>query len=404
MKGGENLSKKKNRNKSQTRSTVGDKISPLILSSADFPGLMFPPGYSRLSDNPDVRIATDRIADMVSNMTIHLMENTEKGDKRVRNELSRKLDVNPYSYMTRKNWIYKICSDLLLYGDGNSIVLPILKNGLIDQLKPLRMDSISYNDLDDGYEINCNGVVFQPDEVIHFAINPDPCYPYRGTGYRIVLRDLVQNLKQATKTKNSFMSGQYMPNIVVKVDALSEEMASNAGREQIKNKYLGESKPGEPWIIPAELLEVQQVKPLTLKDIAINESVELDKKTVAGLLGVPPFLLGVGTFSQSEHNNWIDTRIMSIAQIIAQTLTRDLLISPTMYFKLNPRSLYAYNLTEMVAAGTAMIDRNSMRRNELRDWVGLTPDAEMEELLVLENYLKQQDLDKQKKLKGGDED
>lgn len=50
-----------------------------------------------------------------------------------------------------------------------------------------------------------------------------------------------------------------------------------------------------------------------------------------------------------------------------------------------------------------MIDRNAMRRNELRDWVGMDPDDEMEELLVLENYLHQEDLSKQKKLKGGEE-
>ena len=51
-----------------------------------------------------------------------------------------------------------------------------------------------------------------------------------------------------------------------------------------------------------------------------------------------------------------------------------------------------------------MIDRNAMRRNELRDWVGMDPDDEMEELLVLENYLHQEDLSKQKKLKGGEDD
>src|SRR5699024_5696339 len=102
------------------------------------------------------------------------------------------------------------------------------------------------------------------------------------------------------------------------------------------------------------------------------------------------------------YNNFINTRVMSIAQTIAQTLTRDLLINSNWYFKLNPRSLYAYNLEEMVGAGGTMVQLNSMRRNELRDWVGLDPDDEMEELLALENYIPQSLLGSQKKLKGGE--
>ena len=361
-------------------------------------------GYTKLSDNPEVKIAVDRIADLVSNMTIHLMENTDKGDKRVRNELSRKLDINPYKYMTRKSWLYKIVHDLLLQGDGNSVVHIGIdaKTTLISELTPFQMSGVSYVENKEGYYIEYNGKRYDPNEVTHFVINPDPLAPYKGTGYRIALRDLTKNLQQATKTKNSFMSGKYMPNIIVKVDAMNDMLASEEGRETVKDKYLKSTNAGEPWIIPADLLEVQQVKPLSLTDIAINESVELDKKTVAGLLGVPAFFMGVGTFNKDEYNNFVNTRIMSIAQVIAQTLTRDLLTSPNWYFKLNPRSLYSYNLTELVTAGGSMVQMNAMRRNELRDWVGLDPDDEMEELIVLENYIPQGQLGDQEKLKGGE--
>lgn len=363
-------------------------------------------GYVKLSEHPDVVIAVNKIADLVSNMTIHLMENTEHGDKRVRNHLSRKIDIEPHSNMTRKGWLYKIVRDLLLEGDGNSVVHIGMDTdtGLISDLTPFQMQMVTYEDKESNYIINYNGNTYKPDEVLHFVINPDPNYPYKGKGYRLALRDVVKNLAQANKTKNSFMSGKYMPSLILAVDAMTDEMATKEGRDNILKKYVDETEGGKPWVVPADLINVHQVKPLSLNDIAINEGVELDKKTVAGLLDVPAFFLGVGEFSKDTYNNFINTRIYSIGQTIAQTLTRDLLYNPNWFFRLNPRSLFSYNLDEMVSAGTQMVDRNAMRRNELRDWVGLDPDAEMQELIILENYIPATMIGSQNKLKGGEND
>lgn len=379
-----------------------------MLSHANFGVIFDGDNYIPLARNPDVIMAVNKIADMVSNMTIHLMENTDKGDIRVKDGLARKIDVNPCEHMTRKTWIFKIVRDLLLYGDGNS-VLHVEYDPVTDyilNLRPFPMGEVSFKSNDKTYLISYKDIDYEPDEVVHFAINPDPDAPFIGTGFRLALQDIVRNLNMATQTKKGFMSGKNVPSLIVKVDSSDAELATMDGRDKIAKKYLETSQAGAPWIVPDALIDVQQVKPLSLNDIALNESVEIDKKTVAGLLGVPAFVLGVGKFNKIEYNNFVNTTVMSIATTITQTLTRDLLLSSNRYFKFNPRSLYSYDITELSTVARQMTSNAAMRRNEWRDWVGMTPDPEMDEIIVLENYLPQGELGNQSKLikEGGDTD
>ena len=356
-------------------------------------------GYTRMSECPEVIMAVNYIANLVSSMTVYLMENTDKGDVRVKNELARMIDITPNKYQTRKAWMYTIVRSMLLEGNGNAVVMPVTNRGLIERLVPLTPDNINFADVTEfDYTIMYKGVPYDPGELLHFAWNIDPNKPYIGQGIRVAAKDIATNLKQAAATKKGFMASKWKPSLIIKVDASTDDFTSKEKRKKMLDDYIETDGAGQPWIIPADMIDVKEVKPLSLKDLAINESVETDKRAIASLIGVPPYVVGVGEFNKNQHNNFIDTYIMPFATGIVQELSNKLLIKDSWFFRFNPRSLYSYSLKEIVDAGSELTDRIAMRRNEWRDWLGFSPDAEMDELLALENYIPAKQLGDQKKL------
>lgn len=359
-------------------------------------------GYVRLSECPEIVTAVDTIARLIGSMTIHLMQNTDRGDVRVRNSLSQLVDIAPNRYMTRAALIHWIVRTLYLDGNGNAVLFPRTERGVLRELIPVPAAYVSF--VPKGlweYSIAINGVEFDPRDLLHFTLNPGTIYPWLGEGFTLSLQDVAQNLRDATRTTRGFMRSEYKPNLIVKVDAI-DGMDTPEGRKKILDEFVLNTEAGQPWVVPAEQIDVKEVRPLTLSDLALADFVKLDKQTVAAILGVPPFVLGVGEFKRDWWNSFVSSEIMTRAQPIQQVLTRGLVPEENRFFRFNPRTLLNYSMEELIKAGSEMVDRMAMRRNEWRDWMGLEPDEEMDELLALENYIPADRLGDQKKLTGGE--
>lgn len=383
--------------KKEKRSTVA------FLTTMDAYDMLCKTGYTSLDKCPEIVAACRKIAEMIGTCTIRLMSNTEEGDKRIVNELSRKVDIDPMPTMVRQTWMEAIVMNLLIYGKGNAIVVPHTWKGTIQSLEPITASRVEF--MAEGYrdyKVLIDGVAKDPANLLHFTYNNDETYLWKGQGLTASLSELAKALKQADTTKNAFLASEYKPSIIVKVDALTDEFASPEGRKKLINSYLKPAEPGAPWMIPAEQFDVQQVKPLTLSDLAISDTVQMDKKMVAALLGVPPYIVGAGEYKKDEHNDFIQGKIMTMAKKIAAELTKKTLINPSWYWELNVWSLLDYDLKTMSDVLLAGSDRGYVNGDEWRDRMHMNP-AGLKEFKILENYIPYDMSGDQKKLVQGGE-
>lgn len=378
------------------RSLTAAGQSMVAFSSMDSWSVICSSGYKPVSQCPEVQMCVGVYADLISSMTIHLMRNTETGDVREINELSKRIDIYPNKDMTRSTFMSNLVRVLLT--NGNQVTLPQYDGELLENLQPLAPGEVSFMPRKDSYRVMWRGRELLPEEVLHFVVNPDPAQPWRGRGFNLSLAEAVSGIRQAAATKKALLESP-APSIIVKVDGLTEEFADVEGRKKLGAQFMDASENGRPWFIPAEAFAVEQVKPLTINDLAIQSSLELDKRSVAAIFGVPPFLVGVGQFNQDEYQHFLRTRVLAVARVIEQELTKKLLYSPDLYWRMNAWSLYNYSIKDLTDVGFAMVDRAAMTRNELREWISLPPRDGLDEMFLLENYLPTDQLGKQKKIK-----
>ena len=163
--------------------------------------------YTTLAACPEVVTAVNTIARLIGSMTIYLMRNLPQGgDVRIINDLSRVVDIEPNAWMNRSNFVQWIVRTLYLEGNGNAVVWPRTQTGKLQQLIPVPASYAAFvpDGLWDGYRIAINGAEFNPDQVLHFSLNPGSYYPWQGDGFTLSLTTVANTLKQAAATEKGF--------------------------------------------------------------------------------------------------------------------------------------------------------------------------------------------------------
>ena len=360
-----------------------------------------PVGYRKLTDCPEISGLIDRMTAIISSSTIYLMRNTRRGDERVRDRLARKIDIDPWRMGTRQTWMAWIVSTMLGAGDGNAFILPhyVEDSGLLYDLEPMPGATMQPILNGKSYEVQWRNRTYPRDAVLHFRLFPDPDQPWRGRGYRATAQQLADSLADLANLEANLSSPDYRPPFILYADT-DTDFFDDEKREGFRRKYLENVERGQPWILPDGFLKVEKFEPLSLTDLAIKDTSELNRTAVATLFGAPPFLLGVGAFNREQYNSCIRSVILPICQGMTQTLTAGLLDSEDLYFVMPEKRLYAYTPMEMVTMGLAMADRGYVTGDEIRDMAMMDP-AGLTEFRALENYIPYDMAALQAKLTGG---
>lgn len=367
-----------------------------------------PYGYRSMADSPEIKGGIEKIAEIISSMSIQLMKNTKNGDVRIKNGLSRFIDIEPSLKMNRQLLISWIVQEMMLH--GNALIIPHTKNGLFVEFETIPYGEYSIVDDERNLKnnrtyyirLNKDNKIYKPDEVLHFRYNPNLKKPWVGEGQEILLKDLMDGLGQARSTVHDFLENQMLPTVIISVDSLPTDLKSSKGRDEIEKRFIKRAKNGQPWIVPS-MMSVEQMRPLTLNDIGINERFDIDKKSVAAILGIPEFMLGIGEFDKDEFNNFIRTKIAVICKAIEQEFTRKILIDNNYYFVFNRKSMLSYDLDTLGTLYMDLFEHGIVTGNEVRDVMGMSPLDGLDKLLILENYIPVDKSGDQEKLKDSDE-
>jgi phage portal protein BeeE len=366
--------------------------------------------YIPLIRNDTVYSCINYVATIVASISIKQYEYNETGGKKsIYDGLTRILNDLPNDTQTRYTFMHDLVSRILIDGEAYAIMVP--QKITVQGEKKIGIGQII---LVDGVN-SLNGKYFANGQ----SIDPKDLMIFTNSSISVtlsaLLKEVIKNLSLGDETKSVFYSGAYMPNLLFKVNSDSDlwdtekSEVDESGRpivtetrvEKIINRFF-KPKKGNPIVIPDGKFEMEQIKPLSMKDIALNESIQLDKKRVASIIGVPGYVVGEGVFTEVEFTHFVSTKIAPLCIMIEKELTRKILFSNTRAFSFNVNSLLRGKPSERLAIYQTMGTLGAITSNEVRESEGFDWLEGGDEIIIIGGGVAETLSNINKKSEGGD--
>ena len=390
---------------------------------------------------PEISRAIELIAGQAGQITVGLWENSEDGDIRHKNELSKIVDYAPNKLMGKQEFMTNIVIDYFI--EGNVVLIPTYHKEddryYLSNItyKPWRYHCHAQGDGNGGYSIFVDGKEFSPNDVIHLKRLRSRNNQWEGMGLREVLKDTVDSLTVSNSKMNTFMRGAIFPKMILSVDTDAvpiskadrgigstnpiditnpgnakntgpvdinnsfgsfgnnqpiEEIKANSAKnfgENIIKRYLDMGENEDYILIPGKIAKVEQIKPTNIKDTALIEAVKSLRETISLVFGLPQDVILGGKFDDKARNAFINDTIRPFMNLYCQELTRVLLFSDNYYFKPHTKSLMSMDFDKRADSVSQLVRDGIITNNEAREELGYSKvdDEDADKLRQLENYV-----------------
>jgi HK97 family phage portal protein len=278
---------------------------------------------------------------------------TKDNKKFSEHKLFNLIHNNPNSYTTTNNFINKIVSDLVDY--GNCFYKINKQNGVVQNLQYLKVSDFVKVELNENgiliYHFK-NNLKIDSDNILHFKyfiLNEDGLL---AVSPKEVLYKQLSIYFQANNIINNYYKNGLHSNKVMKSQNNVDQRGFSQGQNEFLKQKTGSVEAGK--IIPLPFgTEIQELK-MDFTDAHLLPTLEYIIKQVAAMFGIPLFMVGVGEMKYKNIEESLiafqTQTIAPLAKIFKEEMSSKLLFNEKERIKEN--IAIEFNLQAMLAANS----------------------------------------------------